>query len=58
MTMHTVEYDYSIREGSSMTLDIDDSLSAMEKEAYALHEIKEMYDDITNIDIIRVEKVD
>lgn len=58
MTLHQVEYAYTIPEWSSMDIDMDDALDYAEKEAIALAEIKETYDDISDIEILKIKVVD
>lgn len=41
-----------------MDIDMDDALDYAEKEAIALAEIKETYDDISDIEILKIKVVD
>jgi hypothetical protein len=58
MTLHQVEYAYMVPEWSAIDLDMDDTLDLAEKEAIALAEIKEIYDDISDIEILKIKVVD
>lgn len=57
MTLHQVEYAYMIPEWSSIEIDIDEALDYTEKEAVALAEIKEIYDDIQDIEILKMKVI-
>lgn len=58
MTLHQVEYSYTIPEWASLDIDMDEALDHAEKEAIALSEIKEMYEDISDIEILKIKVVD
>lgn len=57
MSLHTVEFDYDITEGSTMNIEIDDALDMEEKEMIALDEIKDLYPDVHNINITKLVSV-
>jgi hypothetical protein len=57
MTLHRVEYSYHLPEWGSMEIDMDPAIDLSEKEALALAEIKEVYDDIENIEISEVKEI-
>ncbi len=55
MTKHHIEFDYKLPEWGTLEMDIEESLDLSEKEAIALAEIKEVYDDIEDINITLVK---
>ena len=55
MSKHTIEFEYKLPEWGTIEMDIEDALDVSEKEAIALAEIKEVYDDIEDINITKVE---
>ncbi len=57
MSLHVVEFDYDITEGSTMNVEIDETLDADEKEQIALEEIRDVYPDVHNINITKLELV-
>ena len=54
MTTFEVEFDYTIREGSSVTLEADDTEQA---EDFAHEYIRETYDDVTNVEIVSIKEI-
>lgn len=48
---HHIEFEYKLPEWGTLEMDIDEALDLSEKEAIALAEIKEVYDDIEDINI-------
>lgn len=57
MSLHAVEFDYDITEGSTMNIEIDPSLDADEKESEALAEIRDLYPDVHNINITKLYEI-
>jgi hypothetical protein len=57
MSLHVVEFDYDITEGSTMNIEMDDSLDMDEKEQIALDEIRDLYPDVHNINITKLSAV-
>lgn len=57
MPLHVVEFDYDITEGSTMNIEMDDSLDMDEKEQIALEEIRDLYPDVHNINITKLSAV-
>lgn len=58
MVLHQIEYGYTVPEWSAVDIDMDEHLDYSEKEAIALAEIKETYDDISDIEILNIKVVD
>lgn len=54
MTMHMVEYSYNLPEWGSIELDLDDDLDKPAKEAQAIAAIKEIFDDIADVEITKM----
>ena len=57
MTQHTIEFEYKLPEWGTIEMDIDEALDAPEKEAMAIAEIKEIYDDIEDIRITEMKVI-
>jgi hypothetical protein len=57
MALHVVSFDYKLPEGSVYEMDLDESLDQSEKEELALAEIKEIYDDVEDIQINSIIKL-
>lgn len=57
MSLHVVEFDYDITEGSTMNVEIDETLDMDEKEQIALEEIRDVYPDVHNINITKLDLV-
>ena len=57
MTLHQVEFTYNLPEFGSMEIDLDPALDLADKEAVALREIKETYDDIVDLEITKIKEV-
>lgn len=56
MVAHRIEYTYMIPEwGALDKIDMDEFLDYEEKEAIAIAEVKEAYDDIEDIVITKIE---
>lgn len=58
MTLHQVEYAYTVPEWSSMDIDMDEALDYAEKEEIAIAAIKAVYDDIDDIEILKIKVID
>lgn len=57
MTLHTIEYSYYLPEWATIEMDMDPALDRSEKEILAIAEIKEIFDDIENIEITKVTEI-
>lgn len=60
MSMHQVEIEYKIVEGTAFTLDLDPALDAEEKEQIILAEFKETLmdgEEITDIEITNIKEL-
>lgn len=57
MSLHAIEFDYDITEGSTMNVELDPALDADEKEEIALEEIKDVYPDVHNINISKIAEI-
>lgn len=57
MSKHHIEFEYKLPEWGTLEMDIEDALDLAEKEAIALAEIKEVYDDIEDINITKIELI-
>lgn len=55
MAKHHIEFEYKLPEWGTLEIDIDEALDLTEKEAIAMAEIKEVYDDIEDINITKVQ---
>lgn len=57
MSLHEVEFSYYIPEWTALQIDMDAELDQTEKESIALAEIKEIYDDIHDIEILKIREI-
>lgn len=57
MSLHQVEYSYKVQEWGALDIDLDPALDLSEREAIALAEIKETFDDITDIEILEMKEI-
>lgn len=58
MTTHRVEFTYKVPEWSSLeNVDMDEFLDYSEKEAIAISEIKETFNDIEDIEVTKIEVI-
>lgn len=57
MSLHQIEYSYKIQEWGNLEMDLDPAMDLTEREAVAIAEIKEIYDDITDIEILDVKEI-
>lgn len=57
MTQHRVEFECKLTEWGTIEMDIDEVLDPLEKEAIALAEIKEIYDDVEDIRITEMKVI-
>jgi len=57
MSIHRIEFEYDLPESDIFEMDIDPALDQIEKEAAILLEIKENYQDITNINILQIKEI-
>ena len=55
MSMHLVEFEFT--DVGAMEIDIDEDLDQAEKELAALTEIKEVYPDVTGIEITSIKEM-
>jgi hypothetical protein len=56
MTAHRIEFAYKLPEwGSLDNIEMDEFLDYSEKEAIAIAEVKETYDDVEDIEITKIE---
>lgn len=56
MSLHLVEYSYTIPESAAEILEIDPVLDQEEKEAVAIQLIKEIFDDVKDIEILSIKE--
>jgi hypothetical protein len=54
---YEVEFEYKVREGYVLITDLDENLSREEMELQALTEIKEVFDDVEDIEIKSMRKI-
>lgn len=54
MAMHSIDFEYKLPEWGNIQIDIDEAIDDAEKEAIAIAEIKEMYDDVVDINITKM----
>lgn len=54
MTIHQVEFSYNLPEYGVLDIEMDEALDLPEREEIALAEIKQVYDDITDIEITKI----
>lgn len=57
MSQHQVEFEYKLQEWGTMNMDIDPALDYKEAEAAALVQIKEDYNDISDIEITSIKEI-
>lgn len=57
MSMHNIEFEYDLPEYGALQMDLDPALDQAEKEEIALAEIKEVYPDVTNLEITKVTEI-
>ena len=60
MSMHQVEIEYKIVEGTAFTMDLDSSLDPDEKEAIILAEFKDTFmdgEEVTDIEITNIKEL-
>lgn len=57
MSKHHIEFEYKLPEWGTLEMDIEEALDLPEKEAIALAEIKEVYDDIEDVNITKIETI-
>lgn len=57
MSMHEVEFTFNTPEYGSMDIDLDPALDKAELEDISLREIKEIYDDVVDIEITKIREV-
>ena len=57
MSQYEIEYSYVIPETGVMVFELEDHLDGSEKEEIALAEIKEIYDDILDVEIKNIRKI-
>lgn len=55
--MHQVSFTYNLPEFGTMEIDIDPVLDPIEKEDFAIREIKEIFVDITDLDITEMKEI-
>lgn len=57
MTTHLVEFKYNLPETASIEVDLNPLMADTMKMEDALDEIKEIYDDVTDIEIFNIKEV-
>ena len=57
MSLHRVEFTYNLPESSVMEMEIDNLLDQEDREAIALAEIKQIYEDVTDIEITKIKEI-
>lgn len=57
MSVHLIEFEYNLPEYGTLEMEMDEALDLEEKEAIALAEIKEIYPDVTDIEITEVKVI-
>ena len=55
--MHEVTFEYRVKEGYAMELDLDEELDAAEQEQQAIAFIKDVFDDVEDIEIKSIRKI-
>lgn len=55
MSLHQVTFAYSIPETAVVDIDLDPAMDRTEQIEVALQDIKEIYDDVVDIEIIKIE---
>ena len=57
MNEYEVQFTYNLPEYGSMIMTIDPDLKPEDQEAFAIMQIKEVFDDIVDLEITKIEKV-
>lgn len=57
MTMHRINFSYSVPEEATLEVEMDAYLDLLEKEEIAFEEIRDQYPDIHNIQIEEIVQV-
>jgi hypothetical protein len=57
MSIHQVNFTYNLPEFGSMEIDIDPVLDPLDKEDFAIREIKEVFSDITDLEITEIKEI-
>jgi hypothetical protein len=58
MTLHQVEFEYTVPEWHAINLDIDPELDIEEKELSARSLIREEFDNISDIEILSIKEIE